>query len=152
MFLFWVFPRGFKTRLLWRNSSPTPSSVSHCPMTDYDTICNNSSLPLVDIVIYYEEGLALFRVVSRTIRWLIMIPFITTQAYRCRLLWRGSSPIPSSVSHYPMTDYDTIYNNSSLPLVDIVVYYEKGLVVFRAVSRSVRWLTMIPFVITQANC
>ena len=48
-----------KTRLLWIGSSPTPTSVSHCPMTGSDTICNISNSLIADIVmshIGWEEN------------------------------------------------------------------------------------------------
>ena len=49
-FPLWASPQDFKTRLLWRGSSPTPTSVSHRPMTGSDTICNSPSPPLAGIV------------------------------------------------------------------------------------------------------
>ena len=67
-------------------------------MTSSDTICNNTSPPLADIVhfgllcivviltvlkcIYYEEGLIPLWPVYRIVWWLALVSFVTTQAHR----------------------------------------------------------------------
>jgi len=48
----WGFPQGFKTCLLWKEFSPTSTSVLHRPVTGFYTICNSPSLPLVNIVCF----------------------------------------------------------------------------------------------------
>ena len=54
-FPFYGSPQGFKTCLLGRESSPTPTSASYRSVTGSDVIYNSLSPPLANIVHCYKE-------------------------------------------------------------------------------------------------
>ena len=71
-------------------------------MTSFDTICNSTGPPLVDIVYF------------------CLLRIVVSLTILKRINYGGSNPISISALHRPMTSFDTICNSTSPLLADIV--------------------------------
>ena len=117
------------------------SLLAYCPVFGSDTICNSSSLPIIDIILFELFGISL-KVFKTRLLWRVFHTLIKNVSFFFSTdMWSYNPPplepsvfvdTPPSVhllsgSAYSLAnclvfDFDTICNSSSLPIIDIILF------------------------------